>query len=128
MSRILPSRAWVCVCEKQGEGDDRQLGGSTPPAVTGHRASGAFGMVSRAITHGTRALYWEGAQGMQRSSPEVQSELRLEEEPPVVRSAVDLGTWGDRWKQGGSGDQNGGENGPTRKGDSGHDREQTRGL
>lgn len=94
----------VCVKNKEKEMTLRQLGRSTLPAVTGHRASGAFGMVSRAITHGTRALYWEGAQGMQGSSPEVQSELRLEEEPPVVRSAVDLGTWGDRWKQGGSGD------------------------
>lgn len=34
--------------------------------------------------------------GCKGAPPEVQSELRLEEEPPVVRSAVDLGTWGDR--------------------------------
>lgn len=52
-------------------------------------------MVARAITHSARALYWEGAHGLQERSPEVQSELGLEEEPEtVVRPAVVPGKWG----------------------------------
>lgn len=61
-----------CVQSKEKEMTLRQLGRSTLPAVTGHRASGVFGVVAQAITHSARVLYWEGAQGTQESSPKVQ--------------------------------------------------------
>lgn len=85
----------------------RQVGRSTLPAVSGHRASDRLGKASRAITHSARALFWEGTREWisigQESSPKGQSELRLEEKSSaVVRPEVVLGRWGGWGKQGDS--------------------------